>query len=249
MQCPVCEKTFAIELSVCPSCGSMPSQHSQVEASLRLLSIEKIKTSELELELEDQKEVQAAISAELLRPKHEYSSTLIEFPARRGKNPEWRDEIKNRVRLSQERRRTENAQEAEEKLRLEQKQNAEKSAPAPPQPTEPALVINLVPNITENRPAQKIVARALERIERSRQNLETIERSRQNVEGIQTEFAASEFKTSQMRDLQMAEVSVTNESRINDSPLSLVTSRSETAAVTAPQARRVLPLIEDDSIG
>lgn len=220
----------------------MPSQHSKAEASLRLLSIEKIKTSELELEIDDDKEIASAVSAELVRPKHEYSSTLIEFPARRPKNPEWRDEIKNRVRLSQERRRSEqneNVQEtaAPEKQFPESKSNSEKSLPATAEPIEPALVIDLVPNIKENRPSEKIVARALERIQRSRQNFD----------GAPNELATFESNFNQPSEQQMAEVSVRNESRSIDSPLSLVNSKSPAVSVP-PTTRRILPAIDDNLI-
>lgn len=211
----------------------MPSQHSQAEASLRLLAIEKIKTSELELEIEDEKEMQAAEATEVARPRHEYTSTLIEFPAKRPKSPEWRDELKNRVKLAQERRRSENVQQAEEKQKSEK-------AVVTPTLTEPALVINLVPNISEQRPTQKLLARALERIERSRQNFDS----------YADEEEPAEFDSNELNQLQMAQVSAKNEARttVVDSPLSLVGSKSEASPSSSALARKVLPLIEDESV-
>jgi uncharacterized RDD family membrane protein YckC len=95
--------------------------------------------------------------------KREFTSTLIEFPKRKNDESEWRDALRERVRAARERR---DGGEEIEKPR-------ETKVEAAKQKTEVAVassgtVINLKPNV-ENRPANNIIARALERVERSRQ--------------------------------------------------------------------------------
>lgn len=167
MQCQVCEKTFAAELSVCPSCGTMPTQHTQAESSLRLLSIEKITTSDLELEIGEppmKKPITAPLEnknqslesrLETFRTQRSETRTLLEFPPKRQKSPEWRDEIKNLVKRRKDGAADETAHEDEKESK-------------PKKTAEPALVINLKPNIAEQK-KRNILADALERIERSRQ--------------------------------------------------------------------------------
>jgi len=93
----------------------------------------------------------------------EFTSTLIEFPKRKNNESEWRDALRERVRAARERR---DGGEEIEKPRETKVESAK-------QKTEAAVassgtVINLKPNV-ENRPANNIIARALERVERSRQ--------------------------------------------------------------------------------
>jgi uncharacterized RDD family membrane protein YckC len=93
----------------------------------------------------------------------EFTSTLIEFPKRKNNESEWRDALRERVRAARERR---DGGEEIEKPRETKVESAK-------QKTEAAVassgtVINLKPNV-ENRPANSIIARALERVERSRQ--------------------------------------------------------------------------------
>jgi uncharacterized RDD family membrane protein YckC len=95
--------------------------------------------------------------------KREFTSTLIEFPKRKNEESEWRDALRERVRAARERR--EGGEEIEKPR--------ETKVEAAKQKTEAAVaasgtVINLKPNV-ENRPANNIIARALERVERSRQ--------------------------------------------------------------------------------
>ncbi|HEX8195467.1 MAG TPA: RDD family protein [Pyrinomonadaceae bacterium] len=95
--------------------------------------------------------------------KREFTSTLIEFPKRKNDESEWRDALRERVRAARERR---DGGEEIEKPR-------ETKIEAAKQKTEVAVassgtVINLKPSV-ENRPANNIIARALERVERSRQ--------------------------------------------------------------------------------
>lgn len=220
MQCLVCEKTFAVELSVCPSCGAMQTQHNQAESSLRFLSIEKITTSDLELEigepiparitapLEDEKIESLEARVAEFHARRSEIRTLLEFPNKRQKSPEWRDDIKNLVKRRREGVKGEAVAEAKPK----------KAAP----PKEPALIINLKPNLIEKK-AKNVLADALERIERSRQQF-----SNDESMGLAAE--------SGIEDVPVKAVETAN------APLSLV------PPIEPPAPRKVLPPIEDVSV-
>lgn len=224
MQCLVCEKTFAVELSVCPSCGAMQTQHNQAESSLRFLSIEKITTSDLELEigepvparitapLEDEKIESLEARVAEFHARRSEIRTLLEFPSKqKPKSPEWRDDIKNLVKRRKEGVKGEPVAEAKPK----------KSA----LPKEPALVINLKPNLLEKK-AKNVLADALERIERSRQQFG----------GNESMGLAAE---TEIEDAPAVET--VNKIETSNAPLSLVPS------VEPPVPRKVLPPIDDVS--
>ena len=167
MQCASCSKTFAAPLSVCPNCSEMPTRHYYPPAEKRT---EKITTADLVAEAAEPSldtgrlEPPTAVAEEApVAARREFTSTLIEFPKRKNDESEWRDALRERVRAARERR--EGGDEIEE-LR-------ETRVEAAKQKTEAAVassgtVINLKPNV-ENRAANNIIARALERVERSRQ--------------------------------------------------------------------------------
>lgn len=107
-------------------------------------------------------------SADSIRRTRTVNSTLLEFPGKRAgqKNaPEWREEIKNRVKLRKEGK-TGDLPDASEIV------NAQPIEPIAH--AEPALVISLKPKIAEPKqtPPSSIAARALERVARSRQQFE-----------------------------------------------------------------------------
>ncbi|HEX9929084.1 MAG TPA: RDD family protein [Pyrinomonadaceae bacterium] len=145
----------------------MPTRHYYPPAEKRT---EKITTADLVAEAAEPNletgrlEPLTAVAEEApVTAKREFTSTLIEFPKRKNDESEWRDALRERVRAARERR--EGGDEIEE-LR-------ETRVEAAKQKTEAAVassrtVINLKPNV-ENRAANNIIARALERVERSRQ--------------------------------------------------------------------------------
>ncbi|HEX8267625.1 MAG TPA: RDD family protein [Pyrinomonadaceae bacterium] len=145
----------------------MPTRHYYPPAEKRT---EKITTADLVAEAAEPNletgrlEPPTAVAEEApVAAKREFTSTLIEFPKRKNDESEWRDALRERVRAARERR--EGGDEIEE-LR-------ETRVEAAKQKTEAAVassgtVINLKPNV-ENRVANNIIARALERVERSRQ--------------------------------------------------------------------------------
>ena len=148
----------------------MPSQHA-AETNLYCPLPEKPNTGKLTAEkMESSEPVSDSGSASGFAAPHlgttpppqtkrEFTSTLIEFP-KRTRTPEWRDAVRERVREVQERRRgEEGGAVVTETVKTEIEQVPE---------TVPATVINLKPNLAE-RPANKLIARALERVERSRQ--------------------------------------------------------------------------------
>lgn len=98
--------------------------------------------------------------------KREFTSTLIEFPKRKNNESEWRDAVRERVRAVRQRRDGGSGAEEIEKP-IESRVEAAKQKAAAISAAS-ATVINLKPNV-ENRPATKLIARALERVERSRQ--------------------------------------------------------------------------------
>jgi uncharacterized RDD family membrane protein YckC len=99
--------------------------------------------------------------------KREFSSTLIEFPKRKNNNEaEWRDSLRERVRAARERRDGigESGELVERKV---------ETARPKAETVATATVVNLKPNAepkaTNSIAANNILARALERVERSRQ--------------------------------------------------------------------------------
>ncbi|MDQ4123361.1 MAG: RDD family protein [Acidobacteriota bacterium] len=102
--------------------------------------------------------------------RRESSSTLIEFPKRKNSESEWRDALRERVRAARERR--EGGDEGETALATKVEAAKQKKETAVAMS---ATVINLKPSAEpkpsiEERPANNIIARALERVERSRQS-------------------------------------------------------------------------------
>lgn len=103
------------------------------------------------------------------------SSTLLEFPgAGRAALPQWRKELSERVREIQERRAREAAREAEEAERRRREQPLPKILPAPQ--------LGLVPP-PDAPPVNPIVAAALKRIERARQQPPPMPRTRASMSG------------------------------------------------------------------
>jgi uncharacterized RDD family membrane protein YckC len=234
MQCSVCEKIFAAELSVCPSCGAMPTQHTQAESSLRFLSIEKITTSDLELEIGEPpvQKITAPLEnkppslesrLEAFRAQRTESRTLLEFPGKRQKSPEWRDEIKNMVK-----RRKEGVTGELVGASAASEPKAKKAAASSAPPSEPALVINLKPNIAEQK-KKNILADALERIERSRQQY-----------GRDLEEFVAETVIENAPVKVVVETSKKSETA-NTAPLTLVPPQREETV-----ARKILPPLDDE---
>lgn len=230
MQCSICEKMFAATLSVCPSCGAMQTQHNQAESSLRLLSIEKITTSDLALEIGDSGSLQefAAAASENdsygnleQQIKRGQTTTLLEFPAKKSKDQEWRDEIKNRIR-----QRKENDLSAVINGRTTATAGSDgagkKSLKSLSSAAESSLVINLKPKLAEkqNPKSKDLVAEALKRIERSRQKFET------------DEFVHAEM--SKDASLKLAE----NEQK--------KTSEAANTNLTLVPSRKILPVLAED---
>lgn len=107
----------------------------------------------------------AAAAAPATATKREFNSTLIEFPKRKTDEAEWRDAVRERVRAVRERR--DGGPSAPVETEKPKTVRAEVSKFKTEAATK-AEVINLNPNI-ENRPTTRLIARALERVERSRQ--------------------------------------------------------------------------------
>lgn len=142
----------------------MPSQHNKSESSLFCRLPEKRTTAQLE---EPQTETKfAAETAELVSEpapvaKRESGSTLIEFPKQRqSRDDEWRDDLRERVRAARERKNGETETPPPKKPAVRKTKSE--------QPQSQPAVINLKSN-TESRPTTRLIARALERVERSRQ--------------------------------------------------------------------------------
>ncbi len=223
MQCSICNKMFAASLSVCPSCGAMQTQHNQAESSLRLLSIEKINTSDLQLEIEDSVPADAVSrqtendfygNTEHQQIRRGQTTTLLEFPNKMSKDQEWREEIKNRIRERQE---------GGSSTIGDAGASVRKTARTG-QSAESSLVINLKPKLAEkqNSKAKDVVAEALKRIERSRQKFD-------NEEAIADDLVKMALPT-------VPENAPPKQSENSNSPLTLV------------PARKVLPMIEDDAL-
>lgn len=166
MQCASCSKTFAAPLSVCPNCSEMPTRHYYPPAEKRT---GKITTADLVAEAVEPNldtgrlEPPTAVAEEApVAAKREFTSTLIEFPKRKNDESEWRDALRERVRAARERRDGEEIEKPRETKVESAKQKTEAAV------SSSGTVINLKPNV-ENRPANNIIARALERVERSRQ--------------------------------------------------------------------------------
>jgi uncharacterized RDD family membrane protein YckC len=97
------------------------------------------------------------------------SSTLIEFPGAGRARPQWRKELSERVREIQERRAREAAREADEAAKRRREQPAPEATPAPQ--------LGLVPQ-PDAPPVNPLVAAALKRIERARQQPPPMPRGR-----------------------------------------------------------------------
>jgi hypothetical protein len=190
MQCPSCLKNFAATLSVCPSCGAMPSRHDlQAEAMTAFCPLPARRANSTGVVamaaaatrrdaaatvLENGAEIRAELKKTM---KREFTSTLIEFPKRN----EWRDEVRERVREARERRTVGGSGSApDETEKVKSKRAASKREAAKTQTQNdssassssggggsnaPATVINLKPNL-EERPSNRLVGRAPKRIER-----------------------------------------------------------------------------------
>jgi uncharacterized RDD family membrane protein YckC len=145
----------------------MPTQHS---GNLYCPLPEKRTTAELvgaqsNLEMDGYEAQMTAVAEPLAAAKREFTSTLIEFPKRKNNNEaEWRDAVRERVRAARERR-DGGAEETEKPIESRVEAAKQKAAAMS---AASATVVNLKPNV-ENRPATKLIARALERVERSRQ--------------------------------------------------------------------------------
>ena len=255
MQCPVCEKTFAAELSICPSCGRMPTAHSRAEATLRFQSIEKITTADLEIlsaEIDEESptEIVETVAAQthfapenaLRQPKREFHSTLIEFPkSRQQAVPSWRDEIKKRV--SEARTRKSEVEISDAQINFNQPQ-IEKTSPKLVVQTvetvkpESATVIHLTAKASEQRTTQWYKERALERIQRSRQSFEP-EPIGENRLAQSNQILQKGRTVVIENDLPIAKTTVTAQNRMF--------SAVETSAPPSVAPRRVLPMIEDEA--
>jgi uncharacterized RDD family membrane protein YckC len=145
----------------------MPTQHS---GNLYCALPEKRTTAELvgaesNLEMNGYEAQMTAVAETPAAAKREFTSTLIEFPKRKNNNEaEWRDAVRERVRAVRERRdggAEETERPIENRVEAAKQKAAAMSAAS-------ATVVNLKTNV-EDRPATKLIARALERVERSRQ--------------------------------------------------------------------------------
>ncbi|HYP50438.1 MAG TPA: RDD family protein [Pyrinomonadaceae bacterium] len=145
----------------------MPTRHYYPPAEKRM---EKVTTADLVAESAEPNletgrlEPPTAVAEEApVAAKREFTSTLIEFPKRKNDESEWRDALRERVRAARERREGGEEIEKPRETKVEAaKQKSEVAVAAS------GTVINLKPSV-ENRPANNIIARALERVERSRQ--------------------------------------------------------------------------------
>ncbi len=216
----------------------MTTQRNQIESKLRIHSIEKIITSDLQLEIGDAAHADARSTADAPenttadaaanqlgkhfadnfrntdapRKTQTLNSTLLEFPQKKTmKNvPEWRDEIKNRVELRKQGKSVDSSE-------TSQKPSAQSKELALAQ-SEPGLVINLKPRLGDQKTSKDFAANALRRIEESRQRF----------------YGESSGEPEIEREPPAAP------------PLALVPNTG--AAPPTSGKRKVLPMIEDDSL-
>lgn len=149
MKCPRCHKTFLTALSVCPACGFEPSRFAATVTS----SIEK--NSPTMTNLASEMFYTAPLSEplpELQRP------TVLDFP-NKNNEPEWKKKVRETVRNVQEKRR-----EAETGALTEPK-----TAVKPPSVSAPKLNMELSRDSEQNT-QHPLAAKALERIQKSRQS-------------------------------------------------------------------------------
>lgn len=154
----------------------MTSLHMRGETISRSQTIEKITTADLEVGRNDFDAVDefappvCAFDAPLV--KREISSTLIEFPDKRREA--WREEIKNRVQQHRSQSDVEESPVVNKDAKIAAARTARaQSNRVAVSTSEPALVINLKPNVVDQTAAERLKARALERIERSRRRFDS----------------------------------------------------------------------------
>jgi uncharacterized RDD family membrane protein YckC/uncharacterized Zn finger protein (UPF0148 family) len=155
----------------------MPTQHSgnlycplpEKKTTAQLLAAAAA-AAEYESNLETTRLELPSVAAEEMHAnaKRESSSTLIEFPKRKNNESEWRDALRERVRAARERR------EGGEEIETPRETKVETARPRKEVVAASANVVSLKSNVenrssAENRPANNLIARALERVERSRQ--------------------------------------------------------------------------------
>lgn len=203
------------------------------------MAIEKINTSDLELEIEETpQKVETAPMAnnssnlsENFSQMREQNTTLLEFPAKR-QQPDWRDEIKNIVQQRKGGEAAAAATAVQTAVKTVAKpERAERKTSA----AESSVVINLKPNLSEN-PSEKrdVVASALKRIEKSRQKFSNdlpVDFDSNNLQAKPSGRPASVQTRIEVEAKKEAEAK-----KENDLPLKLV------------RPRKTLPIIEDDSV-
>lgn len=148
----------------------MPTRHYYPPPEKRVTAKLAVAVAEPNLETSRLETTTVAVEEMSIVQKREFSSTLIEFPKRKNNEnneAEWRDALRERVRAARERREGGEIENTIETRVEAAKQKTETVTAVS------ATVINLKPNVeakqVEDRPANKIIARALERVERSRQ--------------------------------------------------------------------------------
>lgn len=176
MQCSSCRAVYSNGLDICPRCKT-PALKPSLETQPAPSETHPTETT-VNIEKTDAEHATAAIadSSSDSEAATVPVSTLIEFPGVSRNKPQWRKDLSERVREIQERR----ARESTREVVAPAQASAEQLAPAPqlglvPQPDAP--VVN------------PIVAAALKRLERARQQSQPVARARTTMGGAATAVA------------------------------------------------------------
>ena len=159
MQCAACRAVYSNALESCPRCKTPVSPPSPApEEKTVTAPRNEVKTSVPQTKANQPSTTVSTPAA----------STLIEFPGTgRAARPQWRKELSERVREIQQRRAMEAAREAEEAARCQAEQPIPVEQPVDSEALAPQL--ELVPPRADGSEVNPLVAAALRRIERARQ--------------------------------------------------------------------------------
>ncbi len=176
MNCPVCNRSNAVVLSICPSCGAMIKDSVREDLDGKISAAAKISKREVNINTMSEKplssaqtaapEKSAAVSVSNTSAINSKptSQTLVEFHSKNSTLPEWRLQLQNVVRQRQEIGKTETAA-------IGNLAGATSSPPRAKLVTSGANALK-AETVTETEPAlhsNPDVARALQRIKDSRQ--------------------------------------------------------------------------------
>lgn len=171
MNCSVCNRSFAVTLSICPACGAMMNDSVRQELEAKVLPSKPLRfetrgnavmlnkpSQPLTPKVPKPESEKPTAPAEvLLKPK---TPNLVEFQSKNAALPEWRLQLQNAVRKRQEEKQFEDSSASKPILRT----NGATALKADPiEDTEPA------------RHSNPTVASALRRIETSRRHFLTEE--------------------------------------------------------------------------